>query len=208
MTREELLRAVPEAGAFPVLPRADKAALLVIDMLEEFRAVAAPIIPKVRTVIDACRTASVPVIYTQHGHTDPVHDGGMLSQWWGELIIKGTPEWEILPEVAPLPDELVVAKTRYSAFYRTSLARTLRHLRIRDLLIAGVMSNLCCETTAREAFVRDFRVFFLADGTATEGEGYHHATLRNLAYGFAYLLTCDEAVGALGVQGAGGAGIT
>ncbi len=201
MTREELLRVVPEAGWTPVLPRAERAALLVIDMQEEFREVAGSIISPLRSVIDACRVGSVPVIFTQHGHIDPAHDGGMLGQWWGQLISKGTPQWQLMPEVLPLPEELVVPKTRYSAFYRTSLARTLRHLRVKDLLIGGVMSNLCCETTAREAFVRDFRVFFLADGTATVREEYHHATLRNLAYGFAHVLTCEEAIRAFVAKG-------
>lgn len=183
---------VPEAGAVPTLPRLAHAALLVIDMQEEFRPIATPILSSLRAVIDACRANSVPVVYTQHGHIDPLRDGGMLSQWWGELIIKETPAWQLLPEVAPLPEEVVVAKTRYSAFFRTSLARSLRHLGVKDLIIGGVMSNLCCETTARDAFVRDFRVFFLADGTATSSPEYHCATLRNLAYGFCYLVTCAE----------------
>jgi len=167
---------------------------LVVDMQEEFRSIATPILPSLRMVIDACRACSVPVVYTQHGHTDPARDGGMLNQWWDQLIVKGTPAWQLLPELAPLPEELVVEKMRYSAFFRTPLARSLRHLGVKDLIIGRVMSNLCCETTARDAFVRDFRVFFLADGTATSHPEYHCATLRNLAYGFAYLVTCEEVV--------------
>ena len=54
------------------------------------------------------------------------------------------------------------------------------------------MTNLCCETTARDAFMRGFRVYFLLDGTATCTEEYHLATLKNLAYGFAYIVTCEE----------------
>jgi isochorismate hydrolase len=54
------------------------------------------------------------------------------------------------------------------------------------------MTNLCCETTARDAFVNDFRVFFLSDGTATVGQEMHEASLRNLEYGFATLLMCEE----------------
>jgi isochorismate hydrolase len=53
-------------------------------------------------------------------------------------------------------------------------------------------TNLCCETTARDAFMRDFRVFFLADGSASSGRDYHLASLRNLAYGFATLRTCAD----------------
>ena len=57
-----------------------------------------------------------------------------------------------------------------------------------------MVSNLCCETTARDAFVRDFRVFFLSDGTASSEKELHTATLKNLAYGFAYIKTCKEVI--------------
>jgi isochorismate hydrolase len=56
------------------------------------------------------------------------------------------------------------------------------------------MTNLCCETTARDAFMKDYRVFFLIDGTATRRSELHLATLKNLGFGFAYLLTCDELI--------------
>jgi len=62
------------------------------------------------------------------------------------------------------------------------------------------MTNLCCETTARDAFMRDYRVFFLIDGTATGRSELHLATLKNLGFGFAYLLTCDEFVQMLKVM--------
>jgi isochorismate hydrolase len=99
-----------------------------------------------------------------------------------------------MPEIAPLGEDKVVQKNRYSAFYGTDLEEHLRKLGVTDLLIAGVMTNLCCETTARDAFVRDFRVFFLADGTATATQDFQRATLRNLAFGFAYLVTCDQII--------------
>ena len=54
------------------------------------------------------------------------------------------------------------------------------------------MTNLCCETTARDAFVQDFKVFFLTDGTATASAEMHRASLTNLAYGFATLLSCRQ----------------
>jgi isochorismate hydrolase len=54
------------------------------------------------------------------------------------------------------------------------------------------MTNLCCETTARDAFVRNFRVFFLVDGTSTVSEDFHISTLKNLGYGFATLLSCAQ----------------
>jgi isochorismate hydrolase len=56
------------------------------------------------------------------------------------------------------------------------------------------MTNLCCETTAGDAFMRDYRVFFLIDGTATGKEDHQLATLKNLGFGFATLLTCEELI--------------
>jgi isochorismate hydrolase len=62
------------------------------------------------------------------------------------------------------------------------------------------MTNLCCETTARDAFMRDYRVFFLIDGTATGKDDHQLATLKNLGFGFATLMTCDELVQHLGSE--------
>src|SRR4030066_304174 len=88
----------------------------------------------------------------------------------------------------------VLPKKRYSAFYETDLDSILRSRGIQDLIISGVMTNLCCETTARDAFMKDYRVFFLIDGTATRKSELHLATLKNLGFGFAYLITCDELI--------------
>ncbi len=199
MNQQQLIRLVPEAESRHALPTINQSALLVIDMQEYFRPIATGIIPGVKRVIDVCRRSGVPVIYTQHGHNDP-EESGMLSEWWEGHIIPGSDEALIVPEIQPATGERVMAKDRYSAFYRTDLEDQLRKSGIKDMIISGVMTNLCCETTARDAFVRDFRVFFLADGTATSGDDYHIAALRNLAYGFAYILTCDEIVQYLGSQ--------
>jgi len=65
---------------------------------------------------------------------------------------------------------------------------------VTDLIITGVLTNVCCESTARDAFFRDFRVFFLADATASSEPEFHIATLRNMAYAFAYVVTADQMV--------------
>ncbi|MDZ7263293.1 MAG: isochorismatase family protein [candidate division KSB1 bacterium] len=167
-------------------------ALLIIDMQEYFRAIAAPILPAMISLIQCCRQAKLPIIYTRHAHRDPVSDGGMLANWWSELIIDGTAAAKLLPEIAPQVNEQVILKHRYSAFFETDLQAILQQRQIRQLIIGGVMTNLCCETTAREAFVRDYEVIFLSDGTATSHQDYQRATLLNLAYGFAHILTCQE----------------
>ena len=89
-------------------------------------------------------------------------------------------------------------KHRYSAFYNTDLETVLRCLKVEDLVIAGVMTNMCCESTARDAYYRDYRVFFPADGTGTINEDMHLASLLNLAYGFALVTTSEAIVAAMG----------
>jgi len=172
----------------------EHAALLVIDMQNFFRRIVRPILKNVLRVVEACRQKDVPIVFTQHGHTDPRSDGGILAQWWGEVILHGTTDWKFLPEIKIESKDKVLPKKRYSAFYETDLERWLRSKGIRDLVISGVMTNLCCETTARDAFMRDYRVFFLIDGTATGKDKHHLATLKNLGFGFAYLTTCGELI--------------
>ena len=70
----------------------------------------------------------------------------------------------------------------------------LRCLKVEDVVVAGVMTNLCCESTARDAYFRDYRIFVPADGTGTITEEMHLASLLNLAFGFAFVTTSDELV--------------
>ena len=172
----------------------DHAALLAIDLQNYFHRIAQPVLRNILRVIQSCRQRNIPVIFTQHGHADPASDGGILGEWWQELIIGGTEDWKFLPEIRIDSGDTVLPKKRYSAFFETDLDRILRSRKIQDLIISGVMTNLCCETTARDAFMRDYRVFFLIDGTATGKSELHLATLKNLGFGFAYLITCDELI--------------
>jgi len=171
-----------------------QACLLVIDLQNYFKRIAQPVFRNILRVIQSCRKTNIPIIFTQHGHTDPSLDGGALEKWWGELIIVDSEDWKFLPEITVVPGDTVLPKKRYSAFFETDLDERLRSRGIKDLIISGVMTNLCCETTARDAFMRDYRVFMLIDGTATRKSDLHLATLKNLGFGFAYLLTCDELV--------------
>lgn len=180
----------------------DKAALLVIDMqrffLEPgssaFTCGGLAILPTLRRLIAAFRRAGRPVIYTRHVHHPDGSDAGILGWWWDDMCREGSPESEVHGEIAPLPGDKVVFKHRYSAFYNTDLETVLRCLGVEDLVISGVMTNLCCETTARDAYCRDHRVFFLADGTGTVSEEMHLASLLNLGFGFAFVTTADKII--------------
>jgi len=175
-------------------------ALLVVDMQHFFLDPKSPtftegglaILPQVKKLIEAFHSTIRPVIYTAHVHAADGSDAGIMKWWWEGMCKEGTLEAEIHPLIAPLPSEKVVKKHRYSGFYNTDLETILRCQGIKDLVIAGVMSNMCCESTARDAYYRDYRVFFLLDGTGTVNQEFHLATLKNLAYGFAYVTTTQE----------------
>jgi len=170
-----------------------RAALLVIDMQNFFLSPDSPtytcggaaVLPNVRKLVDAFRKAGRPVIFTRHVHHPGGLDAGIMEWWWGGMCLEGTPESDIHPSLAPRRGEKVVLKHRYSAFYNTDLETVLRCLEVRQLVVTGVMTNLCCESTARDAYFRDFEVFFPADATATVSEEMHTASLLNLAFGFA-----------------------
>jgi ureidoacrylate peracid hydrolase len=184
---------------------ADHSALLVIDMQKFFLNPQSPsftcggiaILPEVSRLIATFRKTNRPVIYTRHVHHPDHLDSGIMAWWWKGMCIEGSPESEIHPDLAPLPGEKTIFKHRYSAFYNTDLETVLRCLKIEDLVIAGVMTGMCCESTARDAYYRDYRVFFLADGTGSINEEMHFASLLNLAFGFAYVTKTDQIIAAL-----------
>ncbi len=176
-------------------PNFKTAGLLVIDMQNFFLDPKSPtftpgglaVLPNITQLVKAFRKNKLPVIYTAHVHKSNELDGGIMGWWWEGMVMENSRDAEIHPDLAPLPAEKIVNKHRYSAFYNTDLEIVLRCLGITDLIVTGVMTNLCCESTARDAYFRDLRVFFLLDATGTVNEELHLATLKNLAFGFAYV---------------------
>ena len=98
------------------------------------------------------------------------------------------------------PRDILLEKPRFGAFHGTDLELILRSLGIDTIIITGIATNVCCETTAREATVRDLRVFFLSDGTTTFDMGgfsaaeLQQATCATLGFLFAQVLTVDEMI--------------
>ena len=182
------------------------AALLVIDMQEFFLDPESPtftcgglaVLPNVKRLIEGFRKAGRPVIFTRHVHHPDLIDAGIMAWWWKGMCVEGTPESEVHHEISPIGGEKVVLKHRYSAFYDTDLGTVLRCMKVKDLVIAGIMTNMCCESTARDAYYRDYRLFFPADATGSINEEMHLASLLNLAFGFAYVTTMGEIIGGMG----------
>lgn len=86
------------------------AGLLVIDMQNYFHQIIQPVLGNILEVIQSCRQGNIPIIFTQHGHTDPASDGGLLGEWWGQIIIDGTKDWIFLPEIKIEPKDTVLPK--------------------------------------------------------------------------------------------------
>jgi len=182
--------------------RPERAALLVIDMQRIFvDPQGSAYLPTSRQaaeqlgqVLAAARTRGMRIFFTRHRHRYPASDGGSMSRWWRSLILDGSRDAELADGFQPREGEPLIDKCRYSAFHGTPLEAMLRAGGVEDVVIGGVMTNLCCETTARDAFVRDFNVFFLADATATVDAEMQRGSLRNIAYGFGRVMSAVEAI--------------
>lgn len=185
-----------------------RAALLVIDMQAEFVEpeagpawvpAATAIIPTVAAVLQAARQAQRPVIHTAFGPThfnlDRPASGRCMPN---RSPAYPSPEMPAEPCFAaalrPLAHEVVLLKPSYGAFYDTPLDTMLRNLGIESVVITGTLTNLCCGTTARQAYERGYQVVFASDATATNSPALHEAELQTLRYGFARVCSAAEII--------------
>jgi ureidoacrylate peracid hydrolase len=170
----------------------------------------------VKTVVDAARAAGLVRVFIQSGF-DAKHlvVGGPTAPVWHKseaqilmrerpelaytLITEGTWDYEIVEELAPRPDELVVKKSRYSGFAGTNLDQALRARRIRNLVFTGVAANACVESTLREAYHHEYFVLLLEDATHHAGPQFlKDATVWNVERFFGWVAPSAAFIGALG----------
>ncbi len=185
------------AGRFQYDPA--RSALLVIDMQRYFLRpsshaylpAATAIVENVRSLAVAYRRLRLPVIFTKQAFL-PDEDAGLMGRWWGDVLREGDPLARIIDALKPGPKDTVLRKSKYSAFSGTPLADILRASGVEQVLISGVMTHLCCETTARDAFSLGYEVYIPVDATATQSEELHVASLRTLASGFAMPVTVRD----------------
>jgi nicotinamidase-related amidase len=180
----------------------DRVALLVIDMQRHFcdkdSSFFVPksdvLAGKLKSLVEAFRIINRPVIFTRH--IDSSDEGNLMLSWWSEQIKEDDPMSEIV-DILDASKGFTVVKHQYDGFLNTGLEQLLRKQGVRQVVVCGVLTNLCCETTARSAFMRGFEVYFVKDGTATFSQDMHEATLLNLAYGFAVLTKINHVIKAL-----------
>jgi isochorismate hydrolase len=192
----------------PVAFTPNRSALLVLDMQAYFLETlshafipsAPAIAPRVNELIEAFSVSNLPIFFTRHINTP--EDAGTMATWWHEIITHDHPLGQIDPSIETR-NGVRFTKTRYDAFIDSPLEGMLLEKHVHQVVITGVMTHLCCETTARSAFMRGFNVFFMIDGTATYNEAFHRASILNLAHGFATLALVDDILREMEISGYG-----
>jgi nicotinamidase-related amidase len=193
-------------------------ALLVIDMQRDFIAPGAPyecasgreMIEKLNELIAACREAELPIVFTAQMHHPDGSDLGTVQHLHpltatGEALREGTPGVELYPEIDARPTDRLIHKRRYSAFFGTDLDLLLRSLGVEVLIVGGVATNVCCDSTIRDAFFRNYKPIVLSDGNATLGlpdtgwgeltaEQVHAATLSTVSVFFGEVASVADVV--------------
>jgi biuret amidohydrolase len=188
-----------------------RTALINVDMQNCFvegSPIAAPdgrvVLERINRVTAACRRAGILVIHTSSVFRADGSNLGVLAEFDPAVktgvLNKGTAAGALHPDLVVDARDILLDKPRFGAFHCTDLELILRSRGIDTLIITGIATNVCCETTAREAAVRDFRVLFLSDGTATFSIGelsaaeLQKATCATLGKVFAQILTVDEII--------------
>lgn len=175
----------------------NKAALLIIDMQKYFcdedgkaYVPGANVLKKnIPEMITAFSTVKQPIIFTRHIDTP----GSLMEKWWKENLKENDPQSKITQDLDTAKGE-ILKKHQYDAFQNTDLSKKLKKMNIEQLVICGVLTNLCCESTARSAFMKGFEVYFVTDATTTYKKEMYDGTLLNLAYGFAILVKTKDII--------------
>ena len=212
----------------PLRLRASETAIIVVDMqnayaskggyldIAGFDVSGAPIaIDGTRKVLDAARAAGVTVIFFQNGWDKAyVEAGTQGSPNWhksnalktmrarpelaGTLLAKGTWDYAIVDALTPRPDDIVIAKTRYSGFFNTNIDSTLRARGIRNLVFTGVATNVCVESSLRDAFHLEYFAVVLEDAVHHAGPDFvRQAAFYNIEKFFGWVSTVADFCGAI-----------
>lgn len=193
-----------------------KTALLITDMQNVFvegSPVSAPeglgVLDRLNRLAALCHEAGIQVIYTAHvvrpDHSNMGILGDIVPPVQAGLIDDGSVPGSLHAGIRMREGDILLKKPRYGAFHGTDLELILRHKGIDTLIIGGIATNVCCETTAREAAVRDFKVLFLSDGTATfdlpdmgfgaiTAQEIQRVTCSVISFFFGEVLTVNQAI--------------
>jgi ureidoacrylate peracid hydrolase len=188
-------------------------ALLVVDVQNDYCSPDSPmgrngrdlsaaqaIIPNLQRLLQSARSAGTMVVFVRMVKTDATESDVQREQRLRSRHVADTEEFICRKdswgggfyEVTPRPGELVVDKHRYSGFINTDLDLILRSNGIRTIVVAGVATNVCVESTARDGFMHDYYVVVPSDGSAAYKPERHAAALENIVNSFGIVATVDE----------------
>ena len=163
------------------------------------------VVERVNRLARACRHAGVTVVHTRVSVKPDRSNAGLMTElvpgFIIDLLTEGSASAELHDALEVDPADIILGKPRYGAFHGTDLEQILRSRGLDTVIITGIATNICCETTAREASQHDFHVFFVSDGTATmemggvPAEDLQRAACASLGQVFAQVVTLDEILG-------------
>jgi ureidoacrylate peracid hydrolase len=174
------------------------------------------VIRNTKGVLEVARAAGMPVIYFQNGwDADYVEAGGPGSpnfhksnalktmrqrpELQGTLLARGTWDYELVDELKPQPGDIVLHKTRYSGFFNSQLDSTLRSRNIRNIVVVGIATNVCVESTLRDGFFLEYFGIVLEDATHQAGpEFLQQAAIYNIEKFFGWVSSVADFKGAFG----------
>ena len=185
------------------------AALLVVDMQNDFchpqgvsgkrgrqQTITIEMTPRLESFIKVCRGVGTPVIFVKTIHypwTDSPSWVRRLDRDGGDSVCRpGTWGAEFYAGIQPEEGEIIITKHRYSAFLGTNLDLILRSRGIRSLLISGVGTNVCVESTLRDGYMRDYYIILLEDCVGATDHELHEATLKNVRLHFGAVSSSSE----------------
>ena len=175
-----------------------KTALIVVDMQNDFVKEGGTLVvpdaeatvPTIKGLLDSARESGIRVAFTQDTH----NEGDPEWEIWPEHVREGSWGWEIVEELKPLEDEVVIRKVRYDAFYGTHLDHFLRIWDVDTLIICGTVANICVHYTAASAALRWYGVIIPKDATSALDPFDLEASLRQTSFLFAGRITTSEAI--------------
>jgi len=160
------------------------------------------IVKNVVRLVKTARSHEIPVIYTKQTFRKDYVDGGKVIERWPSLketggLIEGSWDAQIINELSPLDGDYIIIKRRFSAFYNTDLEILLRNLGTQTLIVIGVTTRVCVESTVRDAQFRDFSVVVVSDCTSAYDKNLHEASLRNIEFAFGNVVSMNEALSSM-----------
>lgn len=175
-------------------------ALLVVDMQAFFAPMTTTALPNILKLTSHFQSLSLPLLFTQHGHTKqeltPPFKNQLVRKWSpnGSIAI-GSSDWQLQPRIAEVArDHPRVGKNTYDAFINTKLEETLREKEVERVVVCGVMTDCCCDTTARSAFNRGFETWLVEDACGSANKEQHEAGLRGFGYAFGEVLGTEDVI--------------